>query len=447
MIYLKLGLRNCWRQRKRNAFVVLSVIVGTAAMICLGGYINRWRLTLAYDSIFLKDKGTVAIYRTDGLRMAKNDPKKYTFSRAEQAIIYSVLDADPRIEKKGKFLYGSGLASNGCSSFPFEISGYDAALDSSFRDRPEILKWAMNLAQFNKGDRFSRFIQSNVVGVSKGLAKALGKDTALGGPAIAPPHDLKEYCLGPGAAGRIARDPNLQLIGLRMDRQIGAIDVDIAHIYSTGLALTDDAKLTAPLPLVQELFGTDNVSFITAYFYDHSNAREKAQALQKAIHDKGLEVDAFAWDDPKANPHYVGTMNFLYTIGFFFCILILAVIVLSIINLTTMNALERSREIGTLKAIGFDHEAISAIFLFESIILAVTGCVGGLSLASAAAFGVNALEIRLMHPGAAYPALIMIVPNVTATLAMLIGMFLVVTVTGLLACRDLAKKRCVDLLS
>ena len=447
MTYLTLGFRNCWRQRRRNAFVLISIIVGTAGMISLGGYINRWRLTLSYDSIFLKNKGTVAIYRQDGLRMSKYDPKKFTFSESEQATIMSVLDADPRIEKKGKFLYGSGLASNGCASFPFEISGYDAALDSSFRDRPEVVKWAMNLAKFTQGDRFAHYTQPNVVGVSKGLAKALGKESTLGGPAAPAVTDLKEYCSGEGAAERIAKDPNLQLMGLRMDRQMGALDVDIAHIYSTGLAMTDDAKLTAPLPMVQELFGTGQVSFITAYFDDHSDAKSKAKALQKAIHDQGLEVDVYAWDDSKSNPHFVGTMNFLYTIGFFFCLLILSVIVLSIINLTTMNAMERSREIGTLKAIGFDREAISAIFLFESIIIALLGCGGGLTLAALATLGVNALEIRLIHPGAAFPALVMIVPDITATLIILVGMFLIVTITGYYACRDLAKRRCVELLN
>ncbi|MBC7659019.1 MAG: ABC transporter permease [Chitinophagaceae bacterium] len=448
MIYLKLGFRNCWRQRGRNIFVLLSVIVGTAGMISLGGYINRWRLTLTYDSIYLKSKGSIAIYQKDGLRMSKYDPKKYTFTAAQQATINSVLDTDKEIETRGKFLYGSGLASNGCSSYPFEIAGYDAALDASFRDKPEVIQWAMNLAKFNSGERFANFKQNNVVGVSKGLARSLGKETTLSGAGpAAPTGDLNEYCKGAGAKARIAKDPNLQLISLRMDRQLGASDVDVAHIYSTGLSMTDDAKLTAPITLVQDLFGTDRVSFITAYYKDSTHAQDKAATVQKALHDKGVEADVYAWDDARSNPHFVGTMNFLYAIGFFFCVLILSVVVLSVINLTTMNVLERSREIGTLKAIGFRQNSISAIFLSESIIIALTGCLGGLTLSMIGNFIVNALKMHQILPGAAFPALVMIVPDLTISFAILSGMFLVVALSGFLTCHDLAKRSCLKLLS
>jgi putative ABC transport system permease protein len=448
MIYLKLGFRNCWRQRSRNIYVLLSVIVGVAGMISLGGYINRWRLTLAYDSIYLKNKGTVAIYSPDGLRMSRYDPKKYTFSADDTAKISAVLSANPQIETQGRFLYGSGMASNGCASFPFEISGYDAALDASFRDRPEVVDWAMNLAKFSSGERFASFPQSNVVGISKGLAKALGKQTTLSGVGAAEPlGDLTEYCNGAQSKARIAKDPNLQLVGIRMDRHMGLADVDIAHIYSTGLAMTDDAKLTAPLPLVQELFGTQRVSLMTAYFKDHGNAEEKAISLQKALLDKGVKADTYAWNNKKSNPHYVGTMNFLYTIGFFFCLLILSVVILSVINLTTMNIIERSREIGTLKAIGFRQGSISAIFLAESCLLAMAGVAGGTALSALINFGVNSLKIRLVHPGASLPALVLIVPDMKASLLMIGGMFLVVTATGFLTCYDRAKKSCLTLLS
>ncbi|RYZ77495.1 MAG: hypothetical protein EOP04_31010, partial [Proteobacteria bacterium] len=231
MIYFKLGLKNCWKQRRRNLFTLLSIMIGTAGLICLGAYINRWRHTLAYSSIYLSNVGTLAIYHKDGLRMSHHDPKRFTLTPDEQSRIFGHLKDDPRVEAIGRYLYAGGLASNGCESIPFEITGYDAALDHALRQRPEVVQWASNLSKFMSGKTFASYDQKNVVGVTKGLAKLLGKKATLSETQdVVPPNDLKAYCDAPGAKERIARDPNLQLFGRALDGQFSASDVEIAHI-------------------------------------------------------------------------------------------------------------------------------------------------------------------------------------------------------------------------
>jgi putative ABC transport system permease protein len=433
---------------RRNILVLLSIMIGSSGLICLSSYINRWEYTLVYDTIFIHGKGSLAIFKKDGLQMSAYDPKIYTFNEAEQGLIEKSIHKLPGVEDTGRFLLSTGLISNGCMSAPFEILGYEPELDQRIRERPEVKQWCDRLVGPRSGKPFSAFSTDRVVGLALGMAKVIGKSkTLVDAPPIQPVTDLAAYCEASGAKGRIANDPNVQLVSLTMDGQLGAIDADIAHLFSTGFSMMEDTKISAPLKAVQNLVESNVISYFSVYLKNHSTAAELAPFLESELRKSGLAVDVYPWDDERLNPYYVGTMNFLYTMGYFFGFLILAVVALSVVNLSMMNAMDRSRELGSLKAMGFRQKSILSIFFYENALLGVLGCALGLMLSKVTIESINAAKIEFVPPGASEAALLILVPDFYACSLIIALVFVLVVGSSMLTCHNMTKKSCNELLT
>jgi putative ABC transport system permease protein len=108
-------------------------------------------------------------------------------------------------------------------------------------------------------------------------------------------------------------------------------------------------------------------------------------------------LQAYSFDDEAWNPYYVGSMNFLYVIGAFFIFLICGAVSLSVVNTTTMGILERLREIGTLRSLGFNPQRTIRLFVRENLLLSLLGIALGIGLSIATAIFVNHQNFRF-HP-------------------------------------------------
>jgi putative ABC transport system permease protein len=76
-------------------------------------------------------------------------------------------------------------------------------------------------------------------------------------------------------------------------------------------------------------------------------------------------------------------------------VILMAVVVIGILNTLAIAIRERTREIGTLRAIGMQRAKVRWLILLETALLAVAGTAAGAILASALAAGLNAAAIAL----------------------------------------------------
>lgn len=448
MIAAKMGYRNFWRQKARNIYALLSVIIGCTSLILLGGYTNRWENTLMNDAIYLRSAGSLSIYKKDGQVRGRSKPKKYSFSQKELSVIQKELGSDPEVEHIGEFLTMTGLVSNGCYSQPFEVIGYDPLLDQKLRAKPEVQRWCSDLVGFKKGESFARTAKTNVVGLATGLSSLLGKSTVLSEAAPAPMiSDLKSYCEGEGARERIAADPNVQLMGLTFDGHFGAVDADVAHIFSTGSTMQEDIRLTAPLSLVRELYQTERASHVAVYLKDHARARALLPRFEERLKAAGLDVEIFAWNEKRISPFYHGVMSFIHAMHALCTVLIGSVVALCVINLTTMNVLERSREIGMLKALGFRSGTISRLFAAEATVVALVGSALGVLLALALCSYFNQSGIRFHPPGFAGSVNFMLVPNMAAVIRVVFIVLTLVLASSALTSYFMSRRSSFELLT
>ncbi|HUP58266.1 MAG TPA: FtsX-like permease family protein, partial [Bdellovibrionota bacterium] len=235
-------------------------------------------------------------------------------------------------------------------------------------------------------------------------------------------------CQSPGATAKIRSDADIQLVGRTFTGDLGALDGEIMGHYSTGLALSEDSGLTAPLALLQRLHDTDAVTYVSVYLRDVGETQALAGELAAKLKEKSLPIEIHTYREEAISLFYVGVVGFLLTMAAFFIFLVATVVSLSIVNALTMSVLERTREIGTLRSIGFSPRRVAGIFVRESFVLGALSLAAGIATAYLVTAIVNRAGIRFTPPGIAgtMPFLLVPTPALCAGIAGFLSIIIVI---------------------
>jgi len=163
-------------------------------------------------------------------------------------------------------------------------------------------------------------------------------------------------------------------------------------------------------------------------------ARARLLAL---IHDHQLELETR--DFAELTPFY-GQAKGCFSAIFLFIALVMGVIVLfAVVNTMTMNVMERTNEIGTIRAMGVRRNGIRAQFVAEGSLIGAIGATVGAALAFAIAALVNHAHLTWVPPGNADPVPLQVA--VTSSVSLVIGAW-IGTRPGRNDCRVGARQRC-----
>lgn len=107
----------------------------------------------------------------------------------------------------------------------------------------------------------------------------------------------------------------------------------------------------------------------------------------------GQRLDLTIWSD--AVSYIMWIVTALDSISYFMVALLLLIIIVGIMNTMWISVRERTREIGTVRAIGMGRGRVMQLFLLEAAMLGLFAtCLGG-GLAAGLAAGIDAAEIRV----------------------------------------------------
>lgn len=113
--------------------------------------------------------------------------------------------------------------------------------------------------------------------------------------------------------------------------------------------------------------------------------------LSKELNKQGKPIfDVRTWE--RLSPFY-NVARMIDVMTFFIKIMLIAIVLISIMNVMIMAVFERIREIGTIAAIGTMPEKILSLFLIEGFSLGVSGAVAGNILAIIIVFVINVVKI------------------------------------------------------
>ena len=177
------------------------------------------------------------------------------------------------------------------------------------------------------------------------------------------------------------------------DDFFGDIEDDTAILGST----TDFDSILGDTTLRDQLNQTDDGSwqFVLAKLDNPRADKKLVTELNKKFKEAGLNAQAMDWK--KAAYSYSGTVE---GIGFIFnlLIIILAVVVFIIImNTMVVSVIERTSEIGTMRAIGAEKKFVKKLFYSEAVILTTLASLAGIIFAFICMMIFNSFNIAITN--------------------------------------------------
>jgi putative ABC transport system permease protein len=181
--------------------------------------------------------------------------------------------------------------------------------------------------------------------------------------------------------------------------------LEVVKAENQGLKELDDIFLMMHLPQAQRLiFGKAPPQVTAIQIQLHHTAQMPAARarLQELLHtsfkDQALEI----LDFQTLSPAYGQTIEFFDSVFGFISILIGVIVLFTVGNTMSMAVIERTVEIGTLRALGHRRSGIRRLFMTEGILLGLVGAALGIAVALFNAFMINRAGLKWTPPGYVY---------------------------------------------
>lgn len=421
----KFAYRNLLRNKRRSISTGVAICVGFVGLNLLGAYIFRAKMALDTTSIYSAQKGHVIIYKKDSIDQYQIKPKKYVFSADEQKQVAQVLTTfGDKVEYTGSKLTVPGLLSNGTKSHPVVIYGFDALAFKKSLIQPALLEWAKDWvlpSQLEDADLFLK--NPETLSITPKIAEILSFH-----------YPLK------------SNEP-VQIAARSLDGDLNAINAELGAEHTTGMQFLEDTIVLIPLAKTQELLATDAVESISVYLKPDVSVNPFLHELKNKLANLSFATDIYRFDDPIINAIHSGSMGFLYVMGGFFLFLICTAVSLTIINSLTMGIIERTREIGTLRAVGFKSADVVKLFVRESILLSAISMFFGVLISFVVSTAINAANIRFFPPGASTKIQFVLKWNLYIAGFVFILLFVIATVSSFFVIRSKLRTKLISLLN
>ncbi len=354
--FLLLAFRNIFRNRRRTLMTLLMVGGGVTGLLLAGGYFAFMTHGLREDTI-RNGLGHLQIFtaehfRRDEIRVLDTGIENWRQVAATVRTAPHVRGVAPRIE-----FYG--MVSNGQKSSIFMGSAVDPDAERSLG--------------------FSTFLTAG-----KDLDGNQGSDVeALIGAGLAKSMNVK---VGDG----------LTLFAVTSDGALNGVDVQIAGIVESGVAELDARYLRITLPSAQRLLQSDRITNLVVGLDDTANTDAVYNELIPRLSGLPQRMTVKKWIDLAT--YYKQVHNLFNGIFLFMGVIVFFMVLMSSVNTLLMAMFERTREIGTMLAMGTPRAWIILLLMAEATLLGVLGAAGGLAAGNLLGVLLNASGLHLPPP-------------------------------------------------
>jgi putative ABC transport system permease protein len=216
------------------------------------------------------------------------------------------------------------------------------------------------------------------------------------------PADLGALAASEAPRAESSGRPAVQLLAATARGAPNVADLHVVKAEEQGVKEVDDMYVGLHLAQAQRLvFGNDppKASAIVVQL-KHTDQIPAARArLEKLLATQFPGEPVEVLDFATLNPFYGQALAMFATLVGFVALLIGAIVLFTVGNTMSTAVMERTVEIGTLRAIGLRRGGIRRLFLCEGLMLGVAGAVAGVVTAALVAGLVNHAGLTWTPPG------------------------------------------------
>ncbi len=349
MKWLRFALQNTQRNRRRSLVTVAVAALGTAAILLAGGFALAVYQALAQAAA--RSTGHLVIGQPAQFNSDEETPLQHGLDNV--AALSRQLMADPDVRQVLPRVVFSGLISNGEKSTVMLAQG--VAPDAEFAVKGPFLNMVAGEVMGNSGGE---------VMLGEGLARSLKARPGTG----------------------------LTLLASTTEGALNALDVTVQGVFSYGIPDVDNRLVYTDVATAQRLLATQKVSTLGVFLRDMDAVGPAQQRLAAALPQLTVQT----WLEQAV---FYRSVKALYNRIFGALGLIIGVIVVFVVtNAMAMAIIERTREIGTLRALGTLPAQLLRTLALEGMLLGAFGAVIGAVLAAAISLVLYIVPIQMPPP-------------------------------------------------
>ena len=350
---IKLAARNLTRYRRRTLLTALLITLGVTALLIFLAAAGSFKQTMI-GSITDSMLGHLQVHRKGYTASIDNLPLNLSLQPKAVGRIEEMLKAEPEILAYSKRVKLGAMFSNFTENTSIRLNGVDPAAEDA--TVPGLRQ------RINDGDKTGALVSPGKVLIPQLLAR--GMKVKVGDQVV---------LVVTNSSGSVNGKPFT--VGGILDGVTGPGGRD-------GYIHIDDVRelLRMEQPEVME---------IAVRLKSLAKLGEVQQRLSKALDEIRNKEDKPAtelhlWSD--LSP-FASIVRMIDLMTLFIRIMLIAIVLVSVMNVMLMAVYERIREIGTLAAIGTQPGKLMAIFLIEGLLLGLAGALAGIALS----YGIIAL--------------------------------------------------------
>lgn len=353
MRLLRLAWRNIFRHRRRTVITFAAIAVGLGAMIMMDGMMGGFEVW-AVRSFIAMESGHLKLHST-GYRDRERDLPVDIAIENPAAVMARLAEAGfdratPRI------LFPTELGT-GAEQLPVIGIGIDLATDPRVFEYPDALergRWPEGRGEMLLGQE---------------LARDLAVDTGA----------------------------YLTLVVRTRAESWNALDFTVTGLLGTGSMLVDANAAIIPLEDADELMMMNGAVTEVAV---RLARRDDAPAARDRIAELGLAgIETWTWRD--LGQDIFDVTDTKGAAAFMVMLVVVIIAAVGIINTMLMAVMERTREIGALRALGLGRLEVVTLFLYEGGFIGMFGSLLGCALGIVATwlFGLLRIDMTEMVAG------------------------------------------------
>ncbi len=346
---LKLAARNLLRYRRRTLLTALLIMLGVMALLLFVAAAGSFKQTMV-GSITDSMLGHLQIHRKGYTQSIDNLPLNLSLQPGAVNKIESALKADPDVAAYSLRVKLGAMFSNFTENTSIRLNGVDPAAEDAAV--PALRQ------RINDGDKTGPLLAPGKVLIptliARGMKVGVGDEVVL---------------VVTNASGSV--NGRTFTVGGILDGVTGPGGRD-------GYIHIDDARelLRMDKPEVMEVVVRLKSLETLAAVQQRLNA--KLDEIQNKEGKPATELHLWSDLSPFAN-----IVRMIDMMTLFIRIMLVAIVLVSVMNVMLMAVYERIREIGTLAAIGTQPGKLMAIFLAEGLLLGLAGAAAGIALSYA----------------------------------------------------------------